>query len=285
MVFTPQGYTLSSGALGHHSHGNTGGFLDPDDAQDGVVTSTIQAVPNPAPTANQSPSKVNFVPPTPLDTMTETFSHELAEILTNPEDNGVQTTPPGSFTYSSVENPGEIGETRASSTSASRTARWSSRTGRPPGATTSSPAQAQRVSTSGGTLTIKGDSLAVTDDTLTITTASGGVQVTLDGERRDVRRGPDHAHRRQPRRRDQRRARRRPPRRRDGQHRRLGRYDDRHRDRRRGTTGTSPAPAAARSTQSSRSPRSRTSPAACALQLPVRARRQHPRQHRRRRRS
>jgi Ca2+-binding RTX toxin-like protein len=187
MVFTPKGYSLGGNVLGHHSNGHTGSFLDPDTADDGVVTSTIQAVPNPAPTANQPANQVNFVNLSPLDTMTETFSHELAEIISDPDSNGVVVTAPNSFSQNypnQVESPGEIGDNEGEfyvgfENGTMVQSYWSAQGGDYiiPGAT------AQKVALNGGALSIKGDRLVQVDDSLTIdTTGSGGVQITLDGE-------------------------------------------------------------------------------------------------------
>ncbi len=187
MVFTPQGYSLGGNLLGHHSNGNTGSFLDPDSADDGVVTSSQTSVPNPAPTANQPANQVTFVNLSALDTMTAVFSHELAEILTDPNNGGVSVTAPSTFSQNypnQVESPGEIGDNEGEfyvgyENGTMVQSYWSRQGGDYiiPGGT------AQKVAVNNGALSIKGDRLGVVNDTLTIdTTASGGVQETLDGE-------------------------------------------------------------------------------------------------------
>jgi hypothetical protein len=116
IVFTPKGYSLGGNAIGHHTNGHTGSVIDADTADDGVVTSNQVTVPNPAPTANQPRNQVNFVGLSALDSMSVIFSHELAEIITDPADGGVSVAAPNSFSnnYSNiVQSPGEIGDNEA----------------------------------------------------------------------------------------------------------------------------------------------------------------------------
>jgi hypothetical protein len=116
IVFTPNGYSLGGNAIGHHTNGHTGGLFDADTADDGVVTSSQVFVPSPAPTANQPAGLVNFVGLSALKSMSVIFSHELAEIITDPADNGVIVTAPQSFSRNypkTVQSPGEIGDNEA----------------------------------------------------------------------------------------------------------------------------------------------------------------------------
>jgi hypothetical protein len=112
LVITPPGYHLANdvnGALvGHHSNGNTGSFFDffdPDNAYDGVVTSNSYYTGN------------------ALDDMTVVLSHELVNMLTDPNGSGGVVTAPGSGLFFPTEfgppvfsgsaNPGEIGDNEA----------------------------------------------------------------------------------------------------------------------------------------------------------------------------
>jgi hypothetical protein len=70
LVVTPPNYHISdfpSGTVGYHDEGNTGGLLDLDACQYGVVTSAHL-------------SSVN----NPLDSLTQILSHELVETITDP---------------------------------------------------------------------------------------------------------------------------------------------------------------------------------------------------------
>jgi hypothetical protein len=93
-VFTPDGYQLQS-VMNHttlypagiHSDGDTGGFLDSDDADDLVIpTSVIQQAQPPSLRGTNPPQTTPL--PTPMDSVTATFSHELVEDLTDPVSQG-----------------------------------------------------------------------------------------------------------------------------------------------------------------------------------------------------
>jgi hypothetical protein len=192
MVFTPKGYSLGSGALGHHSNGHTGSFLDPDTAYDGVVTSTIQNVPNPLPTLNEPGGMLSLTALSSLDTMTETFSHELVEMITDPDGNGsggVDTAPGSKFSLATppaqAENPGEIGDNEGEfyvgyENGTMVQAYWSAKGSDyiVPGGTQ------QKVMLNNGVLRALGDRLGSSaDDSVSVdTTGTGGVQLTIDGE-------------------------------------------------------------------------------------------------------
>jgi hypothetical protein len=194
LVITPQGYSLNGEAdyLGHHSAGFAGTSLDPVDAPDGVILSGLQYVPGAVPTTvNQPGATVHFRALSSLDTMTETLSHELVEILTDPDGNGsggVATTPGSSFTANfpnQAEGAGEISDNEGEfyvgyENGTAVQSYWSNLSLGYiiPGATL------QDIALNGSVLTIKGDRLnQAADDSLVLnTTASGGMQVTLDGE-------------------------------------------------------------------------------------------------------
>jgi Ca2+-binding RTX toxin-like protein len=119
--------------------------------------------------------------------MTETFSHELAEILTDPDNNGVTTAPGPNFNSSigSTENPGEIGDNEGEfyigfENGSAVQAYWSAQGSDyvVPGGTLG------KVALKGAALSVAGDRLGISaDDSLVIdTTGAGGVQVTLNGE-------------------------------------------------------------------------------------------------------
>jgi hypothetical protein len=189
IVFTPPGYSIQGpGFIGHHSNGNTGSVFDEDNAYDGVVTSSAVTVPNPAPTQNEPASQLNYTKLSALDSITVILSHELGEMLTDPQDNGgVVVTPTSQFSSNFptvAENPGEIGDNEAEfyvgyENGTRVQSYWSLQNAEyiVPGGT------AQDVALNGQSLNIKGDSLGAANDNLTIgTTGAGGVQVTLDGE-------------------------------------------------------------------------------------------------------
>jgi hypothetical protein len=120
-VITPQGYTLKGevGSLGHHSSGFAGSPPDLVNVYDAVVLSEVQYVPSSTPTVNQPGKTVHFSPQSSLDTMTETISHELIEVLTDPDGNGnggVDAAPSSSFATNfpnQAERPGEICDNEA----------------------------------------------------------------------------------------------------------------------------------------------------------------------------
>ncbi len=117
IVFTPTGYAISGGrAIGEHSDGHTGSWLDPDNADDAAITSSPVWVPSPIPTANQPANQVTRIRLSALDSMTCIFSHELAEMITDPDGGGVLATATNSFVQNyggANERLGEIGDYEA----------------------------------------------------------------------------------------------------------------------------------------------------------------------------
>ncbi len=102
LVVTPPGYRTSSGDLGYHDEGNTGGLLDLDPCQYGVVTSA---------------SSLNL---NALNSLMLTLSHELVETITDPfsasiagfhSQQGIAVSAGSSF--QDGENPGEIADNEA----------------------------------------------------------------------------------------------------------------------------------------------------------------------------
>jgi hypothetical protein len=193
LVITPQGYSLKGQPddLGHHSSGFAGNPLAPEVAYDGVILSELQFVPSAVPAANQSGATVHFSALSSLGTMTETLSHELVEMLTDPDGNGsggVDTTPSASFNANfsdMAEAPGEVsdneGEFYVGYENGTLVQSYWSNLGSDfiiPGATL------QDIALEHSVLTVNGDRLgqAVNDSLILATTASGGLQVTLDGE-------------------------------------------------------------------------------------------------------
>jgi hypothetical protein len=195
LVVTPQGYRLGGEPddLGHHSAGLAGSSSDPVNAYDGVILSELQYVPSDVPATEQPGETVHFSPLSALDTMTETLSHELVEILTDPDGNdsgGVATTPSPLFAANfanQAENPGEICDNEAEfyvgyENGTAVQAYWSNQGGDYviPGATL------QDIAISGPAPAIKGDSLnqPASDSLVSGTTASIGVRTSLAGETR-----------------------------------------------------------------------------------------------------
>ncbi len=77
-VFTPPGYHLSGGGVGQHGSGNTGGLGDDDAANDLVITSDSASALIPG----QNGSHLSTL--SDVDSITDVFSHELVETLSDP---------------------------------------------------------------------------------------------------------------------------------------------------------------------------------------------------------
>jgi hypothetical protein len=123
-VFTPLGYKLTSVfnnqtsfPAGIHSDGNTGGFLDPDDADDLVIpTYQVNSAQAPSQRGTNPPQTTNM---SAIDTFTATFSHELVEDLTDAASqgpSGISVAAGNNYLPSfpfAVSGPAEIGDNEA----------------------------------------------------------------------------------------------------------------------------------------------------------------------------
>jgi len=178
-VFTPSTVNSSqSNAIGYHTYGSTGGFLDPDNASFGWISSFQVFDTN---------RNINL---DPIDSISSIFSHELAETLSNPQTTGGVTTVPtaafqAAFATSFYQNPGEVADNEAQlyigyEGDVAVQSLWSQSQNLfviPGGTNQSFPLH-------GTSLIITGDQLGPTpqNDNLTISNIGGGIRVKLNSD-------------------------------------------------------------------------------------------------------
>lgn len=178
-VFTPPSVNSSqANAIGYHTYGSTGGFLDPDNASFGWISSFQVFDTN---------RNINL---NPIDSISSIFSHELAETLSNPQTSGGVTTVPtaafqAAFATSFYQNPGEVADNEAQlyigyEGDVAVQSLWSQAQNLfviPGGTNQSFPLH-------GTSLIINGDQLGPTpqNDNLTISNVAGGIQVKLNSD-------------------------------------------------------------------------------------------------------